>query len=108
MKSMLLRTALTLGALLTTSAAYAAPVSGGTLNFARRADSQFLDPVLNNANVDIWILTNLYDTLILPAKDGNSLVPGLATEWHSSGDGKTLTLKLRPDTKFADGSPITA
>jgi peptide/nickel transport system substrate-binding protein len=107
MKSMLLRTALTLGALLTTSAAYAAPVSGGTLNFARNADSQLLDPVLNNANVDIWILTNLYSTLLLPSTDGKSVIPGLATSWTPSADGKTLTLKLRPNVKFADGSPVT-
>jgi peptide/nickel transport system substrate-binding protein len=35
---------------------------GGELTFGRYADSLFLDPVLNDANVDIWILTNLYDT----------------------------------------------
>ncbi len=88
--------------------AEAAGPRGGTMIYARRADSLFLDPVLNDANVDIWILTNLYDTLITPANDGKSLTPGLATEWHASADGKTFTLKLRPGTKFADGSPITA
>ena len=44
----------------------AAVERGGELTFGRYADSLFLDPVLNDANVDIWILTNLYDTLILP------------------------------------------
>ncbi len=44
---------------------------GGTLIYARYADSLFLDPVLNDANVDIWILTNLYDTLLQPTADGN-------------------------------------
>ena len=89
-------------------AADAAGPRGGTMIYARRADSLFLDPVLNDANVDIWVLTNLYDTLIIPSNDGKSLTPGLATKWEVSADGKTFTLTLRPDTKFADGSPITA
>lgn len=80
---------------------------GGTLTYARYADSLFLDPVLNDANVDIWILTNLYDTLLQPSPDGKSVVPGLAAEYQVADDGLTFTLKLRPDIKFSDGSPIT-
>ena len=87
--------------------AAADPMRGGTLIFGRNADSQFLDPVLNELNVDIWILTNLYSTLILPTADAKGLRPGLATEWSASADGKTFTLKLRPGVKFADGSPLT-
>ena len=64
---------------------------GGELTFGRYADSLFLDPVLNDANLDIWVLTNLYDTLLQPTEDGT-----------------TLTLQLRDGIKFADGSPITA
>ena len=30
---------------------------GGTLDYGRYADSLFLDPVLNDANVDIWVLS---------------------------------------------------
>ncbi|MBA4096577.1 MAG: peptide ABC transporter substrate-binding protein [Rhodospirillum sp.] len=80
---------------------------GGTLTYARYADSLFLDPVLNDANVDIWILTNLYDTLLQPTSDGKDVQPGLATEYKMSDDAKSLTLKLRSGIKFSDGSPIT-
>src|SRR5262249_31492640 len=80
---------------------------GGKMTFARNADSLFLDPVLNERNVDIWILTNLYDTLLEPSADGQSGVPGLATGYQVSDDGLTFTLALRQGTKFADGSPIT-
>ena len=80
---------------------------GGTLTYARYADSLFLDPVLNDANVDIWILTNLYDTLLQPTADGKDVQPGLATEYSVSDDGLTFTLKLRQGTKFSDGSAIT-
>ena len=80
---------------------------GGTLVFARNADSLFLDPVLNDDNVDIWVLTNLHSTLILPTPDTKGLRPGLAASWAASEDGKTLTLKLRAGAKFSDGSPVT-
>lgn len=81
---------------------------GGELSFGRYADSLFLDPVLNDANVDIWILTNLYDTLIRSSPDGKGLEPGLATEWTLSDDGTEVTLTLREGVKFADGSAMSA
>ena len=80
---------------------------GGKMTFARNADSLFLDPVLNERNVDIWILSNLFDRLLEPSADGKSVVPGLATGYQISDDGLSFTLTLRQGTKFSDGSPIT-
>src|SRR4051812_10452844 len=88
--------------------ALAAPNRGGQLVFGRYADSLFLDPVLNDANVDIWILTNLYDTLLQPTSDGKSVEPGLASAWKVSDDGRMLTLTLREGVQFADGTKLTA
>jgi peptide/nickel transport system substrate-binding protein len=84
-----------------------AATRGGTLIYARYADSLLLDPVFNDANVDIWILTNLYDTLLMPTADGKGVEPGLATEYAVADDGMTFTLKIRQGVKFADGSPLT-
>jgi peptide/nickel transport system substrate-binding protein len=81
---------------------------GGVLNYGRYADSLFLDPVLNDANVDIWILSNIYDTLLLPTDDGKGVEPGLASEWKVADDGTSVTLTLREGIKFSDGTPITA
>ncbi|MBV8564329.1 MAG: ABC transporter substrate-binding protein [Methylobacteriaceae bacterium] len=89
------------------SAGAEAATRGGTLIYARYADSLFLDPVLNDANVDIWILTNLYDTLLAPTSDGQGVSPSLATKWDVATDGKTVTLTLRSGVKFSDGSPLT-
>ncbi len=86
----------------------AAATSGGKLVYARYADSLLLDPVFNDANVDIWILTNLYDTLFLPTDDGKDVQPGLATAWQAADDGLTYTITLRQGVKFADGTPLTA
>src|ERR1700754_2062925 len=84
-----------------------AATRGGKLVYDRYADSLFLDPVLNDANVDIWILTNLYDTLLQPTADGKGVNPGLATEYKVADDGLTFTLTLRKGIKFSDGSDIT-
>ena len=81
---------------------------GGIMSYGRYADSLLLDPVLNDSNTDIWILSNLYDTLLLPTDDGRGLQPGLASAWQVSPDGLTVTLALRPRIRFSDGSAITA
>ncbi|ACO47988.1 ABC transporter substrate-binding protein [Deinococcus deserti] len=81
---------------------------GGELVYGRYADSLFLDPVLNDANVDIWILTNLYDTLLQPTADGKGVQPGLASAYTVAPDGKSMRLTLRPGLRFADGSALTA
>ena len=65
----------------------AAPKRGGKMVYGRYADSLFLDPVLNDANVDIWILLNIYDTLLQPTNDGKGTKPGLATRFKVSGEG---------------------
>ncbi|MDT7952151.1 MAG: ABC transporter substrate-binding protein, partial [Acetobacteraceae bacterium] len=103
----LIRAALTASLLCGTSLSAAAIERGGTMTYGRYADSLFLDPVLTDANVDIWIMSNLYDTLILPSADGKSLEPGLASKWTVSPDGKTITFTLRSEIEFSDGSPIT-
>ena len=36
------------------------------------------------------------------------LEPWLADRWTLAGDGRTYTLHLRPDVRFADGQPFTA
>ncbi|MEZ4711148.1 MAG: ABC transporter substrate-binding protein [Caldilineaceae bacterium] len=81
--------------------------TGGAMIFGRYADSLFLDPVLNDANLDIWVLNSLYDTLLHSTEDGQGIVEGLATGYEASDDGLTFTVTLREGIKFADGSDIT-
>ena len=85
-----------------------AATRGGKMIYARYADSLQLDPVLTDANVDIWIMTNLFDTLLQPTADGKGVNPGLASDYKIADDGLSMTLTLRQGTKFSDGSPITA
>ena len=96
------------GILLSLATGAEAATRGGKMIYARYADSLQLDPVLTDANVDIWIMTNLFDTLLQPTADGKGVTPGLASAYQVSDDGLTFTLTLRQGTKFSDGSPITA
>ncbi len=88
-------------------AAAPADAAGGTLTFGRYADSRFLDPVWNDANLDIWVLNSLYDTLLHSTRDGQDVIPALASEYAVSDDGLTFTVTLRDGIMFADGSAIT-
>jgi peptide/nickel transport system substrate-binding protein len=103
----LARLALILSALLVAAIHPAMALTrGGTFTFARAMDSIYLDPVHTAQNADIWISLNLYDTLIQPTVDGKGLQPGLAESYALADDGKSVSLKLRPGLKFADGSTL--
>ena len=84
------------------------PVRGGIMIYGRYVDSLLLDPVLTDSNADIWILSSLYDTLLLPPDDGRGVRPGLAAAWQVPRDGLSVTLELRQGIRFSDGTPITA
>ncbi|MBX5131963.1 ABC transporter substrate-binding protein [Rhizobium lentis] len=90
---------------LTLSASYAE--AAGVLTIGRREDSTTFDPIKTAQNIDNWVFSNVYDVLIRVDKTGTKLEPGLAESWTASDDGLTYTLKIR-DTKFSDGSPLTA
>lgn len=90
---------------LTLSASYAD--AAGVLTIGRREDSTTFDPIKTAQNIDNWVFSNVYDVLIRVDKTGTKLESGLAESWTASDDGLTYTFKIR-DTKFSDGSPLTA
>jgi microcin C transport system substrate-binding protein len=51
----------------------------------------------------------LFDSLMVPAADEPDAVYGLVAESAEVGDdGKSVTFYLRPEARFADGTPMTA
>lgn len=80
---------------------------GGKMSFARYDDSVIIDPVYSERNPDLWLVGNLYDTLLRTGADGKTIEPGLAENYQVAPDGLSVRLALRPDLKFSDGSPIT-
>ena len=81
--------------------------AGGRVTFSRQADSDNLDPVLNDGNINIWLFMNIYDQPVKVSEDGTTLIPGIATEWEVSDDGLTYTFTIREGVKFFDGSDMT-
>ncbi|SFK09728.1 ABC transporter substrate-binding protein [Amycolatopsis sacchari] len=77
------------------------------LNIGFPVPPESMDPA--KLSTDASLYANLaYDPLIYRAPDG-SLQPRLATSWNYVGTGnKLFELKLRPDVRFSDGSPLTA
>jgi peptide/nickel transport system substrate-binding protein len=89
-----------------TEAAAAAPAKK-TFVFGRYMDAINPDPVMNDANADIWYMQQYYSGLLRFTPD-LKVEPDLATKWDISPDGLTYTFYLRPGIKFSDGTPITA
>ncbi|WAH97452.1 ABC transporter substrate-binding protein [Arthrobacter sp. MMS18-M83] len=59
------------------------------------------------ANDSIY-LQAVYDTLVKIAPNGTDVQPSLATKWSYNADETVLTMTLRSDVKFTDGTPFTA
>ncbi len=83
------------------------PSSAGKaeLRFAGTVVATF-DPALSSVYNQAF-LTPVYESLLTRDASGE-LIPGLATEWKLSEDGKTFDLTLRPGVKFHDGESLTA
>ncbi len=65
------------------------------------------DPRVTSSRHEYQVIGQIFDNLI--ASDGtNKLFPGLATAWDPAPDGKSVTLKLRSDVGFHDGTPFDA
>jgi peptide/nickel transport system substrate-binding protein len=81
--------------------------SGGTFVVARTGDVDKLDPQLATAFQTIETLGLVYSTLVTTDNSG-TIVPGLASKWTTSADGKTVTFTLRTGVKFQDGTPFSS
>ena len=53
-------------------------------------------------------INNVYETLVDVDPVSLQPIPGLASEWSVSEDGKTFTFKMQEGRKFASGNPVRA
>ena len=55
------------------------------------------------------IIANVYDRIMtFEAEDTEKLVPGVASTWTVTDDGRSIRLEIRPGQKFHSGNPVTA
>ena len=83
------------------------PAYGGTLVEGEIGSPRFINPLLAMSDADRDLSALTYAGLMGISGSGE-LVPILAESYDISADGKTYTFILRPDTKFSDGTPVTA
>jgi peptide/nickel transport system substrate-binding protein len=87
--------------------ALATPASAETLRMAWAQDATGLDPHKQAAFSSIRLLELIYEPLV--RLDANlQIIPGIATSWTFSPDGKELTFKLDPKAKFQNGAAVTS
>jgi peptide/nickel transport system substrate-binding protein len=104
MTSILRRLALTL---LFAGAAATGAAAQGNLRIGLAEDPDVLDPSLARTYVGRIVFASICDKLF--DIDGKlNIVPQLALSHETSEDGKTVTIKLRPDVKFHDGEVFDA
>src|SRR5262249_6850037 len=80
--------------------------TGGTLNWEWELPTSW-DPVESTAGWDVHVLSLVYASITELDAKGNA-VPGLASSWKYTADGRSVTFTLRPDLKFSDGTTLDA
>lgn len=84
------------------------PVRGGNLVMLRAEQLRTLLPSQPTDNASIWVIEEVFDTLLLPKADGTGVVPDLATSWTQSSNGLEWTFHLRHGVTFTNGQPLTS
>ncbi|WP_110751798.1 ABC transporter substrate-binding protein [Phyllobacterium leguminum] len=83
------------------------PAMAADLRIGLQDDADVLDPHRARTFVGRIVFTSLCDKLF-DINEKLEIQPQLAEGWKWSDDGKILSIKLRGDGKFHDGSTITA
>jgi peptide/nickel transport system substrate-binding protein len=89
-------------------AAAGQPAPGGTASFAFSSDWGTLDPAATAVTFARNIMQFIYDPLLRKHPETGEVVPGLAESFEVSDDGTVITLNLRQDVTFHDGTPFNA
>src|SRR5580698_6057520 len=79
----------------------------GQLKIGIGDDPDILDPTLSRTYTGRIVFASICDKLF-DIDEKLNIVPQLALGSETSADGKTVTIKLRPNVKFHDGEPLTA
>ncbi|MGH8149808.1 MAG: peptide ABC transporter substrate-binding protein, partial [Steroidobacteraceae bacterium] len=77
------------------------------VNRALDAMPRSLDPSLSIDVTGQQVIDDLFEGLTTLDPKGN-VIPGVATSWDVSSDGKTWTFHLRHDARWSNGDPVTA
>ena len=68
--------------------------------------SRFMDVMAMSYNTAMG--SGLFSIPLTRVNKDYEIIPGAASSWSASPDGKTWTFKLRADLNWSDGTPVTA
>src|SRR5215471_16034396 len=85
-----------------------APGPQDVLRIAQIEQVTNFDPALMSTQDMGVLIDNVYEGLVGTERDTVKIVPRLAEKWGFAGDGKSITLTLRKNVKFHDGSALDA
>jgi peptide/nickel transport system substrate-binding protein len=90
-----------------------APEEASVLRLGSGASELTFNPAFIGGGIDgNWHISAVYDSLLVLPRGtgiaGEGLQPRVATEWEYSDDNTVLTLRLRDDVVFSDGTPLDA
>jgi len=77
------------------------------LHVGNGAELQTLDPHRAEDTSSFSVLIDIYEGLV-GESPGGDLIPGVASAWTISDDGKTYVFNLRPEARWSNGDPLTA
>lgn len=81
---------------------------GGSISFAdQRTPAGYDVHKIADSHLDV-IMQNVIECLVYVHPTTHEIIPGLATKWDVTPDGKIYTFKLREDVTFHDGTPFDA
>lgn len=83
------------------------PVDGGTLFRRLDVDVTTLNPVLPSSRHDRLVATYLFTPLVQLDRNLQP-IPGLASSWDISEDGKLYRFEINDKATFSDGTPVRA
>ncbi|MCX7521803.1 ABC transporter substrate-binding protein [Microbacterium sp. STN6] len=81
--------------------------TGGTLTIGTLVDVKSFDPAQSHIGHYLQFDQPVYDSLLRRKPDG-TLIPMLAKKWSYNADKTVLTLNLRDDVTFTDGTKLDA
>ncbi|MDX1981488.1 MAG: ABC transporter substrate-binding protein [Bryobacteraceae bacterium] len=90
------------------ASALGAADSGGQLRFAIQAEPRTFDPHLVNEDASGMVRFLTAGVLIRLNRQTQKPEPELAQSWKVGQGGRTITLQLRENITFSNGSPFTA
>lgn len=76
--------------------------------FGGGAEPESIDPGLAYDSPGLEIARNLFEGLTRYHPSTLEPLPGVASHWETSEDGRIWTFHLRPDARWSNGRPVTA